>query len=200
MQKKNDPHIWDSLFNENKQPLYTEFDPVDLIDFHPFEIIGVPDGYRFDLGQGYEVELVHLPGHSAGMSGFIDHYNRILFSGDLTGILNKPADTPYWRLHTVEALRDGLRKLVPRLDHIEGVFPGHGMLDQSPVVIEYLLEAAEAVIKDPENYDRIRTTMRRGTPRASCVKYIYQGSALRYSPDNVYYSQDPNITANTEEK
>ena len=118
MEKKNDPHIWDSLFDENRRPLYTEFDPADLIDFHPFEIIGVPDGYRFDLGQGYEVELVHLPGHSAGMSGFIDHCNRILFSGDLTGILNKPADTPYWHLHTVEALRDGLLRLQPRLSEI----------------------------------------------------------------------------------
>jgi len=191
MEKKNDPHIWDSLFDENRRPLYTEFDPADLIDFHPFEIIGVPDGYRFDLGQGYEVELVHLPGHSAGMSGFIDHCNRILFSGDLTGILNKPADTPYWHLHTVEALRDGLLRLQPRLSEIEGVFPGHGMLDQSPVTIEYLLQTAEAILKDPQNYDRIRTTIRRGTPRISCVKYIYQGSAVRYSPDNVYYSQDP---------
>jgi glyoxylase-like metal-dependent hydrolase (beta-lactamase superfamily II) len=85
MEKKNDPHIWDSLFDENRRPLYTEFDPADLIDFHPFEIIGVPDGYRFDLGQGYEVELVHLPGHSAGMSGFIDHCNVcfVILSFDL---------------------------------------------------------------------------------------------------------------------
>lgn len=48
--------------------------------------MGVEDGHIFDLGDGYEVELVMLPGHSPGQSGYYDHHNHIIFTGDTAGI------------------------------------------------------------------------------------------------------------------
>jgi glyoxylase-like metal-dependent hydrolase (beta-lactamase superfamily II) len=47
-----------------------------------YEIVGVPDGYIFDLGGGHEIELVFLPGHTCGHAGFLDKKNRIFFCGD----------------------------------------------------------------------------------------------------------------------
>lgn len=77
LQTKNNPDIWDYLFNNTDQPIqvwdewiqpgepvYTHFDKEDIIiDCHhkenyvPYEIIGIEDGHLFDLGDGYLVKL-----------------------------------------------------------------------------------------------------------------------------------------------
>ena len=41
----------------------------DLPKIRPVEVIGVEDGYCFDLGAGHEIELIHLPGHAPGGIG-----------------------------------------------------------------------------------------------------------------------------------
>ncbi len=48
-----------------------QFDKSDLVAFKEYEIVGVPDGYVFDLGGEHEVELIYLPGHSCGHAGFL---------------------------------------------------------------------------------------------------------------------------------
>ena len=44
---------WIYLFDENGNCIWTEFDRDDLIPFQEYEIVGVPDGYMFDLCSGY---------------------------------------------------------------------------------------------------------------------------------------------------
>lgn len=63
----------DFILDENKEPCYTWFDKKDLPPYTPYEVIGVENHHLFDLGQGHVVELIHLPGHTAGQSGFLDH-------------------------------------------------------------------------------------------------------------------------------
>jgi len=185
MREKNNPHIWDYLFGEDGKPLFTEFDRADIVEYHPYEIVGIPDGYRFDLGDGYLVEAVHLPGHTPGQCGYYDLHNHTIFIGDTSGISDAPEGEPYPQFCKVSALRDALVKLQPRFDEIQGVFPGHGMLDQSGVTLQYLLDACNHVIEHPDHYDSKREFSRWGQTRTVYTKNIYQGSAIRYSMTNI---------------
>lgn len=185
MQEKNNPHIWDYLFDENGNPIWTEFDRNDIIQYHEYEIIGVPDGYTFNLGDGYLVEAVLLPGHTPGQCAYYDHHNHTIFTGDTSGIGTAIPNEPYREFCTVTALRNALKKLQPRFSEIEGVFPGHGMLDQSSVTLQYLLDTCEAVINKPECYDDKKEITRRGNKIMVYTKNILQGSALRYNMDNI---------------
>lgn len=184
------PHIWDYLFDENGVPIYNNFDPADLVKYHEYELVGLPSNAIIDLGGGYEVEVIPLRGHSPGMCGFLDKHNHILFAGDLTAIMGhvKPGE-PKPENCTVERLRDDFAAICARLDEIEGVFPGHGMLDQTNVMLRYELDALNAIMENPDNCDSKKVV---NTPHGTmtfCSKNIHQGTAVKYSPDNVYMSQ-----------
>lgn len=210
LKTKNNPDIWDYLFNQTGhdldvwgetvhpgEPVYTKFDRKDIIvdldhkeSYRPYEIVGVPDGYLFDLGDGYEVELVHLPHHTLGMSGYYDHVTHCLFAGDLTGGRGVKAGTPHGEYGTVEALHDALKKLQPRFPEISGVFPGHGAWDVSPVCLQYLLDTTERIMKDTEHPDKItKFTTPDGVKHVSAARLIEQWTALRYNPERIFERQ-----------
>lgn len=187
MNKVNNEHIWDYLFDENGIPKWTEFDKNDLVKYKPYKVIGIGDGHIFDLGNGYEVEAILIPGHTPGQCAYYDHSMHTIFIGDVTGVGGFVIDEPYEDYCTVEALYNALKQLQPRFDEIEGVFPGHGMLDQSSLMLQYLLDAAESIIKNPTNWDsKIEREMAKGERRIVCTKNIYQNTCLRYREDRVY--------------
>lgn len=186
MKAKNNPHIWDYLFDpKTGKPIYTEFDRADIVPWHEYEIAGVPDGYLFDLGGNYQVEAIHLPGHTPGQCAYYDLKNHTIFTGDTTGIGMPDKGEIYWEYCTVEAQRDALLKLKPRFEEISGVFPGHGPLDSSPLTLQYHLDADEAVIANPDRWDAKHEFERHGNKMISLAKFIYEGSALRYNMNNV---------------
>lgn len=185
LKDKNNPHIWDYLFDAQGTPIWTEFDREDLVPYHEYEIIGVPDGHRFDLGGGYEVEAVLMPGHTPGQCAYYDLHNHTIFTGDTSGIATAIPGEPFAEFCTVSALRDALVKLQPRFPEIQGVFPGHGMLDQSSVTLQYLLDATEAIIAHPDRYDAKRVYIRKGERMEAYTKNIHQGSAIRYHMNNI---------------
>lgn len=209
LQSKNNPDIWDYLFNQTDhdidvwghtihpgQPLYTEFDRKDVIvdldhkeTYKPFEIIGIPDNYEFDLGGGYIVEAVLLPGHTPGMCGYWDHHTNIIYSGDDTGMGNRPKGTPYGEFCTVEAMHDALAKLLPRLTPEVRVCSGHGALDQSCIILQYLYETTQRILDDPDHPDKKFTRMINGKESTSCFRLIEQWGSMRYSPERVYKKQ-----------
>ena len=202
MTTKNNSHIWDYLLNQSDKPvkvadrwiepgmpLYTEFDPTDIIEYHPYEIVGVPDAHLFDLGDGYMIEAVHMPGHSPGQCAYFDHQTGCIFIGDCTGIANKQRKTPYREYCCVEAMYNSLMKLKPRFNKISGVFPGHGAFDQSPILLQYLLDTCASVLKNPYNYDSLREFKRNEKVVRSAMKNIYQWTALRYDPEFVTMQQ-----------
>lgn len=185
MKTTNNPHIWDYLFDETGKPIYTEFDRADIISYHPYQITGMPANHVFDLGKGYEVELIPLTGHTAGHCAYLDRTGRTLFSGDITGCgIPRPGE-PRPENCTVEALHDCLSALWLRNSEFDGVFPGHGMLDQTNTVILYHMNATAAVLKNPESYDERKTIMHGEHSIEICMKYIYQGTGLRYSRERV---------------
>lgn len=206
---KNNPDIWDYLFNQTDhdidvwgktihpgEPIYTEFDKKDIIvdidykeTYKPYELVPVEDGHLFDLGDGYLVEAVLLPGHTMGQCGYYDHQNHTLCCGDVTGIGKQPAGTPHGEYCTVEALHDALTKLQPRFSEISGVFPGHGAWDVSPLCLQYLLDTTNAIMKNPENFDRKTEVERDGKKGIAISKNIYQWTSLRYMLNRVYKKQ-----------
>ncbi len=187
LSKTIDPHIWDYLYDPvTRKGIYTDFDPDDIVEFHPAQIIGVEANHIFDLGQGYEVELIPLVGHTAGMSGYLDKHNHVLIAGDITGVGMPKEGEPHPENCTVEALHDCFEKIWARHDEFDGVFPGHGALDQTNTMIKYHLYATKQILKDPENCDEKSEMVRPSGTRTVCKKYVQQGTAIRYDLNNVY--------------
>ena len=178
------------LYDENGKGLYAEFDVADLIEQKEYEVIGVPSNYIFNLGENYEVEILPLRGHTRGMSGYLDKRNHILFCGDLTSVLGSRGSNEKDPKMTCEQLRDDLKKVTERLDEIEGVFPGHGMLDQTPTMLVYELNTLEQILKDPNNYDDHVFIQRPQGVMESYRKNIHQGTAVRYNMQSVYKDEE----------
>ena len=175
------------LLDDDGRPSASDFDPTDLMPFHRYEVVGVPDGYVFDLGalpsgEKYEVELVHLSGHTAGQSGFFDRQTGCFFMGDSTSALLDEGER-HPELCTIRSMRDRLQAALDRHgDQMTGVFPGHGAIDLHPVTLQYLIDAADLILAHPDQYDKKIEWF----GRALYTKNVYQfGSDLKYTMETV---------------
>lgn len=152
------PHLWDYLMDEKGEGIWLEFDRNDIIPYKEYEIIPCENNYVFELGENHRIELIWLPGHHAGHTGYLDRKNRILFCGDSflsmrVGIGGPRPGKPYPEYFTVKAFRDELEKLVLRLDEFDTLFPGHFIVDIDNTVIPNMLEVCRDIVEHPENFD-----------------------------------------------
>lgn len=175
-------HIWDYLFEDNGRCIWAEFDRNDIVPFKEYEIVACPDGYIFNLGGDYEVELMFMGGHSPGHAGYLDKKNRILFAGDdiismRVGVGNARPGMPFGEYTKVTSFRNQLEKIVKRIDEFDHVFPGHFICDLESSVVANMLKACNEVITDPENsYTSVRETPRGIT----YTKYVEGLGVLSY--------------------
>ena len=184
------PHIWDYLYDPvTREGIYSEFDPDDIIEYKEYNLVPLKSNECIDLGDGYLVECIPLRGHSTGMSGWLDHQTGCLFAGDLTGVSPAKPGDPHPENGTVERLRDDFTAIVARLDEISGVFPGHGMWDQTNTMLKYELDTLNAILEKPDNADKKRVMHMLGGDVTVLTKNIHQGTAVKYRSNNVYYSQ-----------
>lgn len=192
MRTKNNEHVWDYLFGEDNKPIWTDFDKKDIIPWKPWEPIGIENGHLFNLGKGYFVEAVYLTGHTPGQCAYYDNITHDIFVGDCNSCgapQMENEEFPY--NYTVQAKRDQLRLFRPRFDEVNGVFPGHGMLDQPNKALNHLLDACEWICKHPDYVDEKR--IRKGPDGKEIVryvKYIQEGSSLSFDRDWVYYPDE----------
>lgn len=185
--KMQNEHMWDYVLDGHGSGKWVEFDEKDLIRFRPYRIIGCRNHHMFDLGDGYEIELIWLPGHAAGGAGFLDKKNRILFCGDAfismrVGIfapktmsaLGGPhwvkgneeiIERPYSQYGTVRAARDEAVKLAERLDEFDSIFPGHFALDIDSYVVKNTADALCEIVENPDSFD--------------CEEKRFNGSVIR---------------------
>ena len=188
--KQQNEHMWDYLWNkETGETIWLDFDRKDLPVFRPYELIGVPDGYTWDLGGGYEIELIRSGGHGGrGAAMYLDKHNKILFTGDnmcsdVSGCGNVSYPLENCSLWDV---RRCYQKLVERIDEIDFVFPMHFMADlESRVLVEFL-NALNAILEDPKkNYDFMSETINpndvNGPKRIRYSKYVKGFSIISYS-------------------
>lgn len=190
LQSSNNPHIWDYLFDKDGNGNWCDFDRNDLVAWQDYEIIGVPDGCTFDLGAGYQVELIHLGGHTPGHAGFLDKRNRIFFPGDDTCIGTVtigafPPSTPFAGLGTVTELRKNLVKVIARREEFDCLFSSHGILDVGPIHLTNLKEACDRILADPEHPSEIQESTRDGVPKLDYLEYIYNSGFMAYDLDHV---------------
>lgn len=170
------------------------FDRKDLPEFTPYEIVGVPDGYTFDLGEGYEVELVWLGGHAPGNAGYLDKKNRIFFPGDdlcsdISGVGGGPRPgEEYGQYKNIETFRDNLARLMDRADEFDHVFPSHFMVDLETAVLMEELETCNAILEDPDGYDykAVSVSPNGGAPRERMFKYIKGFGPIAYTEKGIY--------------
>ncbi|MBQ3705029.1 MAG: MBL fold metallo-hydrolase [Clostridia bacterium] len=183
-------HMWDYLWDKKTgETIWLDFDKKDLPKFKPYEIIGVPDGYTWDLGKGYLVELINSNGHGGpGASMYLDHSNKILFPGDnicsdISGCGNVSYPIEECSLYKY---RECVRRLVSRIDEIDAIFPMHFICDLESRMLEDVLECLNAILEDPEhNYDFVTETINpndvNGPKRIRFSRYIKGFSIISYS-------------------
>lgn len=186
--QRQDEHIWDYLFDEKTgRGIWSDFDRGDIVPFKPYEVVGCKDGYRFDLGDGYEVELVHLGGHTPGHAGFLDRQDRIFFAGDdivsmRVGVSGPRPGLPFGEYATVNTLCGQLEKLVARLQEFDHVFPSHFVVDLENAVVQAMCEACHAVLEDPVGHSHYSRGSGAGI---RYFRYVEGLGTLSYTPGSV---------------
>lgn len=203
---KQDPRIWDYLINEDSSCLCVPFDRADIIPFRTYQVIGVPDGHHFDLGQGYEIELIWTPGHQPGHAAYLDKQGRFLLGGDciccgdisISGGSDFHADPRHARdlfqgsrypsedpCRTVAAQREGLLRLAARLDDFDRVFCGHGIQDFSSEIVLDLIETCGKILAHPKDFEPFENGGRcRASVNGGGHIYFYKnGIGVSFSKD-----------------
>ena len=187
--KTQHEHMWDYLFDAFGNNIWLEFDRKNLPTFKKYEIVGVPDGYTFNLGGDYEVELVFTGGHAAGHAAYLDKKGRNLFSGDNIcsdvsgcGSVNVTRPGPYGENTALKVYRDNVKRLVDRMDEYDYIFPNHFMNNIENNLMPNILEACDAVLANPEDYDYTIETWPKNAAEKSVryFKFIKGFSVLAY--------------------
>jgi Zn-dependent hydrolases, including glyoxylases len=130
----------------------------DIIPLGSYEMVGIEEGYRFILGEDEEVEVVHMPGHSAGGCMLYDHKTHMLFSGDAvlatpTLILDRFPAEFHKEYMTVTSFRDALQSFKPRFDEVKRMYSGHGAQDLDNSYLYDMLDCCNAIIEAPDDYE-----------------------------------------------
>lgn len=160
--EKQDEHMWDYLFEHGDRQgsgIWSEFDEKDVIPFGPYEIIGCPDGYCFDLGNGYEVELIHMGGHTPGSCALLDKTGKGLYIGDdlinmRVVVLGGPG--------SLRTMRDAFLRLKQRKAEFCHVYPGHFVTDLENVTVDAMAEACKEICEDPVGNSSFVAESKRG--------------------------------------
>lgn len=182
-------HMWDYLFDDNGDNIWLEFDKKDLPTFKKYEIVGVKDGYTFNLGGDYEIELIFTGGHSAGHAAFLDKKNSILFCGDNIcsdvsgcGSINISRPGPHAENTALKVYRDNVKRLVDRMNEYDYIFPNHFMVNLENNLMINILEACDAILANPEACDyKVEKWAKTGTePAVRYFKFIKHFSVIAY--------------------
>ncbi len=144
---------------------YLEKDVLPSFESNP---IGCPDHYIINLGEDYDIELIHTGGHAPGLSCFLDKKGRILYTGDAvfisyddmpglgTGLNGPNGNSKYDILHPecMDAMffMGRMDDLAERVQEFDYVMPGHGPFDGPASVVTDTRDAIHAAVEDPYNY------------------------------------------------
>lgn len=182
-------HMWDYLFDAFGNNIWLEFDRNDLPEFKKYEIVGVKDGHKFNLGGDYEVELVFTGGHAAGHAAYLDKKGRNLFTGDNIcsdvsgcGSVNIVKPGPYGENTSLKAYRDNVERLVNRMGEYDYIFPQHFMNDLENNLMPKILDACDAILANPDKPDYTIETWGKNAsePAVRYFKFIKDFSVIAY--------------------
>lgn len=180
-------HMWDYLFDAEGNNRWLQFDRQDLPTYRPYEIIGVPDGYVFDLGGGYEVELLNSGGHGGpGAAMYLDKQNKILFPGDnICSDISGCGEVSY---PIEECLMyqyyQCIRKLCDRIDEFDWIFPMHFMVNLDSYLLLDIRDTVGQILADPEHaydYQSVHKSANGGPDWVRLFKYVPGFTTIAYN-------------------
>lgn len=130
----------------------------DIIPLRSAKHVAMEDGFVFRLGEGHEVEVIHMPGHAAGGCMLLDRKYNLLFSGDAvvftpTLIIGKFLAPYYPEYLTVTAFRNALKKALPKCQNVKKLYTGHSVQGISPVYLTDMMDCCEKIIAHPDQYE-----------------------------------------------
>ena len=130
----------------------------DIIPLRSAKHVAMEDGFVFRLGEGHEVEVIHMPGHAAGGCMLLDRKYNLLFSGDAvvftpTLIIGKFPAPYYPEYLTVTAFRDALKKALLKCQNVKKLYTGHSVQGISPVYLTDMMDCCEKIIAHPDQYE-----------------------------------------------
>ena len=130
----------------------------DIIPLQSAKHVAMEDGFVFRLGEGHEVEVIHMPGHAAGGCMLLARKYNLLFSGDAvvftpTLIIGKFPAPYYPEYLTVTAFRDALKKALPKCQNVKKLYTGHSVQGISPVYLTDMMDCCEKIIAHPDQYE-----------------------------------------------
>ncbi|MDR0998482.1 MAG: MBL fold metallo-hydrolase, partial [Treponema sp.] len=108
----------------------------------PMKTLPVDDGFVFDLG-GRLIEVITVPGHTAGTIVLLDRSNSIVFSGDACNVntlLFLPHST------SIEAYRESLVRFKQFQPCFTEMWGGHGLWAVPKVIIDEALELCDEIL------------------------------------------------------
>lgn len=188
---------WLRFNHVNKPESYRPyFKTEDVMPFKPFECVHLQNHDLINLGEDYDIEIIHMGGHGPGNSVFLDKKARILYSGDSiletrdnpshgAGIHGKTR--PWEPLHPecmgISFYSRQIAKLVKRVGEFDYVMAGHGYTESPSRIVNDMYKATMAVLEDPYSYDACFP----GRHGENYVKGGGPGSiaSIVYSPDDV---------------
>jgi glyoxylase-like metal-dependent hydrolase (beta-lactamase superfamily II) len=137
----------------------------DLVQYKGYKALHLANHHIINLGEDYDIELIHVGGHAPGESCFLDKKGRILYSGDAMFAKHEHLAAglftggPFKVLHSeylgVSYYSRQIKLLADRVNEFDSVMPGHGQIDCSSQIATGVSNAAQAVIADPYCYDRV---------------------------------------------
>lgn len=130
----------------------------DIIPLRSAKHVAMEDGFVFRLGEGHEVEVIHMPGHAAGGCMLFDRKYNLLFSGDAvvftpTLIIGRFPAPYYPEYLTVTAFRNALKKALPKCQNVKKLYTGHSVQGISPVYLTDMMDCCEKIIAHPDQYE-----------------------------------------------
>jgi len=171
-----------TLLSKNPDTFYTEEDIAapGLGEIHPIE-----SGHVFDLGGGYELEIIRLAGHTSGSIAIMDRKRGILFTGD--AIMSQPCSTLIVNFAgtaadseaTVEAFFENLVLLLPRTGSINYLCPGHCAIQTEPSLIQDAYDCCRDILNDPCIGGAARF-------RQGAKMHIRGGISITYTESHIY--------------
>lgn len=108
----------------------------------PMKVNALKDGDVFDLG-GRTLEAIHVPGHTAGSTVYLDRVNRMIFLGDAA---NQNTLLSCASSMTVETYLNSLRHLKTFEDAYDNYFIAHGAPIAAKSTVDDLIELCEDVM------------------------------------------------------
>ncbi len=142
------------------------YDDNDIIPFRKYNIIPCANHTKFSLGNEHDIILIHMGGHCAGNSVFLDCKNRILFSGDAVmekrnGAKGSKTEYSSEKYHfeqcTLSVYNKGLKDLASYESLFDEIFPAHGRLGFSKKLIDELIQMSDEALANPNAYDEMES-------------------------------------------